>query len=402
MPAWNKITISHKHLGDLYLNQKFSISKIAKFLNCSKEPIYRSLKEYKIPIRNLSEACIKIPVSKSQLQKLYLKDRLSMNQIGKRLGCTHSALVYKFKKFAIKSRGHLGIRRPLKITKEGLNYHYNRGLSLKKIAQIFHCSESGLERRFKNYKLQSRGINNRACKIKKYDFSGNRIEKAYLIGFRFGDLNVIKRVNVISVRCSSTIREQILLIKKLFRMYTNPSTKSFIEKKFNILRTDILCLLNKTFTFLIAKTDKIPGWILKDKILFFSFFAGYSDAEGCFYFKKPRGCGKITVGSFLIATQQKFIIYQLWKNMQRYGIKAPFPRISVPSGIRPGGFKNNKDMWQIEVCRKESLWKLIHLMGQFMKHQNKLKRIRQIKDNLLLRNRLPYCKKVILEVPYLS
>lgn len=163
MPAWNKIEITKEQLKEAYLNQKLSIAQIAKQLNCSTGPVHRSLKEYKIPIRNLSEACAKIPVSKKELKKWYFKEKLSMDEIAKRLGCHHTAIVYKFKKHGIKSRGHLGLAKPLKITKKGFEHHYyERGLSLAKISRIYHCSESGLERRFKKYCLKSRG-NKESC-----------------------------------------------------------------------------------------------------------------------------------------------------------------------------------------------------------------------------------------------
>lgn len=400
MPAWNRIDIQKKELENLYINQKLSIAQIARILNFSTGPVHRSLREYKIPIRDLSGACIKVPASKQQLKDWYFKDKLSMFEIADRLGCTHSAIVYKFQKLGLKSRGHLGLTKPIKLTKKGFEFlYYKRGLSLKKIAKIVHCSESGLERRFKNYGLKSRGMKNRACKYKKFNFSGDPIEKAYLIGFRLGDLNVYDLVNVIQLRCSSTINSQILLIKKLFSNYTTPKTRGYLDYKYKIPKTDIVCLLNKSFDFLVPKKDKIPTWILKNKKLFFSFFAGYSDAEGSFYLKKPGKLGKTPVASFEIQTQDKLIIHGLWKNMQKYGVKSPKPHISRRAGHVIKGNKNNKDMWRFEVCRKDSLWRLIHLMGPYIKHEKKLKRIREIKENLVSRNKIPYCRPMNLNIP---
>jgi len=322
------------------------------------------------------------PISKSGLKKLYFKDKLSMLQIANKLGCTHSAIVYKFKKFNLKSRGNIGLTKPIKLTKKGFEYlYYKKRLSLKKIANIVHCSESGLERRFKNYDLISRGNKNRACKYTKSDFSGNLIEKAYLIGFRLGDLNIMKRVSVIQVRCSTTVPAQIRLIKTLFISYTTPYITKVKRGTY-----EIVCLINRSFNFLLSKKDNIPAWIVSNKKYFFSFLAGYSDAEGSFYIHKRKN--RVSSGIFEIQTQQKNIIIQIWTNLQKYGVESVFPSISKRAGyFAPSGGKNNKDMWRITIARKHSLWELIKNLDIYVKHQNKIKDIQKVKDNLKLRGK---------------
>ena len=320
------------------------------------------------------------PISKKELKKLYFKDRLSMFQIANKLGCTHSAIVYKFKKFDIKSRGHIGLTKPIKLTKKGFEHLYcERRLSLKKISNIVHRSESGLERRFKNYNLVSRGNKNRACKYKKKDFSGDPIEKAYLIGFRLGDLNVMEGVSVLQIRCSTTIPAQTKLIKRLFTPYTTPYITKAKRGTY-----EIVCLVNRSFDFLLSKEDKIPLWITRNKKHFFSFLAGYSDAEGSFYIHKRKN--KVSFGVWEIQTQQKNIINQIWKNLQKYEVESPLPSISKNVGyIAPSGSKNNKDIWKITVARKYSLWKLINSLSIYIKHHNKIKDIRRVRDNLEFR-----------------
>src|SRR5258708_1185082 len=335
----------------------------------------------------------KINASPQELKKLYFTNKLSMKEIGKILGCTHSAIVYKFKKLAIKSQAHLGLTKPLKITKEQLEYfYYKKNLSWDKIAKIYHCSEGGIQKRFVKYQLQFRGNKNRSCKYKKKDFSGNLIEKAYLIGFRLGDLNVKKRVNVIQVRCSTTHKAQRKLIKDLFIQYTTPYiTKA---KRGTI---EIVCLVNNSFEFLLPKEDVIPEWIQKNKEHFFSFFAGYSDAEGSFYIKKPGKKGKTISSSFQIQTQQKNIILSIWKNLEKYKIKCPYPLISRKAGaIQNNGVINNKDMWRIEIARKKSLWSLLNIFEPYLKHGEKVKKVKEIRKNIIYRNSIKYAHKINL------
>jgi predicted DNA-binding protein YlxM (UPF0122 family) len=321
-------------------------------------------------------------ISKKELRKLYFKNKLSMSQIADKFGCTNSAIVYKFKKFNLKSRGNLGLTKPIKITQTGFEYlYYQRRFSLNKIAKMVHCSESGLERTFRKYNLISRGYKNRACKYKKSDFSGNLIEKAYLIGFRLGDLNVSKRVSIIQVRCSTTIPAQTRLIRKLFNPYTTPHIWKAARET-----DEIVCLVNRSFDFLLTKEDKIPSWVRKSKKYFFSFLAGYSDAEGCFCIHKRKN--KVSFGLFEIGTQQKNILIQIWLNLQKYGIESVPPSISKRAGyVTPSGRKNNKDVWRITVARKKSLWKLIDSLSVYVKHQNKIKDIQKVRNNLKFRSK---------------
>ena len=319
-----------------------------------------------------------------------------MVDIARLFGCSHSTIVNRARAYKIKSRGYLGLRRPLKITKEGLEKQYNRGLSLRKIARMFQCSEGGIERRFKKYGLVSRDVAHRACKYLKHNFSGDLIEKAYIVGFRLGDLNVSLRKNVIQVRCSTTHKAQLQLIRRLFYHYTTPHV--WLAKRGTY---EIVCLVNSSFNFLLTKEDKIPVWILEDRETFFSFLAGYFDAEGCFHLKKPKKTGRIFSGGLEIQTQQKQIILGLWKGLLNYTITFPQPTISKKTGhVDSRGVKNNKDVWRLTTYKKESVWKLVQVLKPYLKHQEKLNKIKGIEKNLISRNEDKYCKPINLSVSF--
>ena len=121
MRPWNKRVLDRKELRRLYLNERLSLAKIGKIYECDANVILRNLREYGILTRKLSEATVKVPISREQLVRWYWKDGLSMFEIADRLGCTHSAVVYKFQKLGIKSRGHLGLTPPLNLTREKWN-----------------------------------------------------------------------------------------------------------------------------------------------------------------------------------------------------------------------------------------------------------------------------------------
>ena len=63
---------------------------------------------------------IPFEINKEDLEDLYFKKKWSMFQIADFYGCTHGTIVSRFKKFGLKSRGCLGLRKPIKLTKNEL------------------------------------------------------------------------------------------------------------------------------------------------------------------------------------------------------------------------------------------------------------------------------------------
>jgi len=398
---WNKINISKEVLEGLYENQGLSLAQIASKLGYSTRPIHHLLREYRIKIRSISEAKEKFKISKQELRNLYRKQKLSTEQIAQKYGCSHATTVNRMKKYGIKSRGHLGLTKPIRISKEKLEYLYHtRGLSLAKIAKILHCSEGGIERKIKNFGIKTRLISNRACKHKKKDFNGSLIEKAYMIGFRLGDLNVSKKKNVIVVRCSTTKRAQASLIKNLFSPYGGLSISKAKRGTY-----EIYVFLNQSFNFLLFKSDKIPKWIIKNNKYFLAFFAGYADAEGYLSLSSSKTGRRVKSSAiFGLSSYDKNILQQLLRVFKRLGINFPSLYLSLPKGTLCGNKKDknyfsNGDAWRLTTAQKASLWKLVHFWEKYSKHKDKKKAINKARENLILRNQLPYCHKIDLSIP---
>lgn len=396
MPPWNKIYISKQTLIDLYEEQRLSISQIASKLGCSNGPVHRLLREYQIKMRTVSQAKEKFAISKRELKNFYYLHKLSTDQIAQKYGCNHVTILNRMKKYGMKSRGHLGLTKPIKISKEKLEYLYHtRGLSAKKIAKTIHRSTGGIERKIKLFRIKTRNINNRACKYKKADFSGDLIEKAYMVGFRLGDLNVVPVKNVIQVRCSTTKRAQVKLIRNLFSPYTTPYVCKAKRGTF-----EIVCLLNNTLNFLLPKKDEIEPWILENPQYFWAFFAGYSDAEGCLHLHRAYGRQSTPFAIFQLSSYDKNILRQLWKGLNQSDILSPPPVICRPKGTPCGNqrYFSNNDMWRFTVSRKDSLWKLIHFWKRYSRHKDKQTAIEKAKRNIILRNQLPHSHKIDLFV----
>lgn len=314
----------------------------------------------------------KIEISKSLLKKLYYDDKLSMTKIGKVFDCNHATIVNRFKEYGWKSRGRLGNRVPIGITKDNLSrLYYKMHLSADKIARIIHHTKSGVESKMRSWGLEGRGNTGRVhFKYKKSNFDGDKVAMAYLIGFRLGDLNVYKRKTVIVVRCSSSIYQQAVLIRQLFSPYGGVSISRAQRGTY-----EVYCFVNNTFDFLLPKWEFAPDWILCEKPTFFSFLAGYSDAEG--YFDKRRS-------GLRVSSQQKGIIFQCYECLNKLGFSCNKPIVVRRAGhIQKNGVVNNKDMWSFSIYRRSTVQKLMVELLPYIHHSHKRKAAAYIIKQLL-------------------
>lgn len=379
-------------LKDLYQKKKLSMAKIAKRFRCTPGTIQRVMRRYGIKSRTLSEAAKEVFIPKLTLRQLYYQKKLSTDKIAKLYHCSHATILNIMKIYKLKRRSRLGLRKHVVIPKKTLrNLYEKQKLSQVKIARRIQCSICAIQKLMKKYNIKSRSLSEAQMKHPKKNFGGELIEKAYLIGFRLGDLRVIPAKLQIQVDCSTTVQEQTNLIKDLFRKYTKIIIKQnrFIQGK---LVTDIRCLLNRSFNFLLPKQDRIEPWILKNKKFFFSFSAGYIDAEGHIFVRLQKK-SKTPIAGFQVQSYDKKILHQTWSKLKKLGIKCPKPLLSKPKGYESKlGFKNKEDMWRLSVNRKDALFKLLTSIKPFIKHRRRKQHLKKAMQNLRLRlkNRRTY------------
>lgn len=327
-------------------------------------------------------------LSKNTLTNLYSKQKLSTDAVAKLLSCkSHVTILNYLKKYNIPRRSKLGNRRSINISKKTLiDLYYNEKLTQKQIAKNFgNQSAEGIRRLMKIYNLKPRNYSETNTKYPKFNFSGNLKEKAYLIGFRLGDLNIYKVHELIQARCSSTIKEQADLFTNLFNNYGFVNIT--VAKRGTL---EMIVLLNQSFRFLVPKEDLIEGWILRDNEYFLSFLAGYADAEGSYYMRKPHYKKSQTGwGIFEVQTYDKNIIYAIYQKLQNFDIMGTFshPKRRI---------LQNEEMWRLTINKKQSLWNFIKLIKPYHKHKNKIRELEEVKNNLILRNSLPYCRHITL------
>lgn len=253
-----------------------------------------------------------------------------------------------------------------------LQLYWNRHKSCIAIATKYHCSPTTIRNRIREFGIPKKSVSIARMKYRKSDFSNNLIEKAYIIGFRLGDLNVYQtnpRSELIVVRCNTTQKTQIALMKKLFSKYghvqVSPGTYS----------TNINCYLNRTFGFLLDKTKRVPSWINQHKETALSFIAGYIDAEGNFILNQKRA-------RFKIDSYDKEILEWITKWLRMHYIKAKFRRIAEKGQNRADGMQFKHNLWRINVNEATSLLHLIQYLKGFIQHQKRLRDVVVCEKNI--------------------
>jgi hypothetical protein len=324
----------------------------------------------------------KIKISEEQLRDLYEKEKLTTFQIAKQLGYCQATVWKTLKKFKIKSRLP-GVER-VNISKEKLEELYNnKKISTWEIEKITKIPRSTIHRKLKEYKITTRDRAIAHIINFRKDFSGDLIEKAYLIGFRIGDLGVRKiypNSKTITVASGSTIKEQIDLIENIFKNYG--LVRISVTKKG---KTNIWVALNESFEFLLSK--EFPRWVLKDKNFFFSFLAGFIDAEGSIgvYNKMAR---------FSLGNYNKEILFIIYGALLRYDIKLRQPFSDKRKGKKNNeGYIYRENYWNLRINNKSELEKFLILIKPYIRHANKIKSLNNALLNINERNNKKHEKK---------
>lgn len=331
-----EIKIPKNQLKNLYENHNFSIPDLAKIYACGETPIQRKLHKHKIQVR--PSMSIKLHIPKNRLRFLYEEEKKTSGQL----------------------------------------------------AKIYSCSFSTILNRLKEYQIKIRDISEAHIKYPKKNFSGNPIEKSYLIGFRLGDLHVKKyekKGEIISVECASIHQQQITLIHNLFKKYGYVRIKPAKRKK--LIR--IQCALNPSFYFLLNKEDKVEPWILSNDNLFFAFLGGYLDAEG------DIGIYSKNAASLRIGTYGKNILSQIREKLLDKGIdsrltldKPKGSKVNLPreDKIRYANknYRTSQDFWRLAVYRKKDLLTLFNRIAPYLRHHRMKEGLLEARRNIIGRN----------------
>ncbi len=146
-----------EEIKSLYLNDKLSISKIAKRFNCCHKTISQRLHGY-----NIATGIRKIEISKKELEGLYIRNRMTIYQIGEKFSCDGVTILDRLRQYhiPIRKRGELAMKKyRIEIPEEIIRDLYiKKKIPISQIKKIFNCSATTLHKRIGRYDIPIRNI----------------------------------------------------------------------------------------------------------------------------------------------------------------------------------------------------------------------------------------------------
>lgn len=273
-------------------------------------------------------------------------------------------------------------RKKINISKSLLErLYYKEKKSKYKIGEICGCSFKTVLNRMRDFGMEPLSRSVIQSTYAKKNFGGDLAEKAYMLGFRLGDLNVYKTAphsGVVVARCNTTNEDQAILLKKMFDRYGRVTVSRGKNKAFSVN-----CFLNNSFDFLVPKDMIVPAWISEKNEYAVCFAAGYVDAEGNIGVYDGRA-------RFKIDSYDKDVIFWFYKWFQNNDIQSPKPiKIGYAGQIydKVKGYKYNKDLWRIRVSEMTSLSKLLKMMYPCLKHAKRRSDTRKAIKNIYARTK---------------
>lgn len=268
---------------------------------------------------------------------------------------------------------------PVKVTERFLRKTYTRdGLSTWAIEKKYGVTRSRVFTLLKRYGIPTRSIAQAHIRYKRVSFNGNRGEQAYLIGFATGDLRVRNhngnRSETISIGCGSTKKAQIDLIQRLFSTYGRvwqgkPDSRGAVN---------IEAFVNKSFSFLLP-SERNYSWCNKNNEHFFSFVAGFTDAEGSLFLS--QGKGFLAWGNY----DDKILSF-IRNGLIQYGIAVPnISRDNLQGTRGTHGYLRNGTYYHVSISRKTELKKALDMIEPYILHSDKKKKLAVVRKNLMLR-----------------
>jgi len=307
-------------------------------------------------------------IPQAELVRLYCDAGLSAEQIARQLGWSASAVRSRLVALGIARRTPWASAAVECDTDELRQLYVAEGLTLSEIAQRYGCGLTTIWRR-----LQAAGIECRAGGsgplYERNDFSGDLAEKAYLIGFRIGDLNVELHGRTITVKCTSTRTEQVELFRQLFERYGHVYTDEATRARRQRQSIGMSVALNRTFDFLLPKQDYVPDWVLdgSDEV-FFAFLAGYIDAEGYVRTSLPRGYSTPQV-RVEVRSYDRILLSQIGQGLNVRGGACQPAAVRVEAGyVNKNGVRSNGVLWGLGVHSKKSLRILFEKIDPYLRH----------------------------------
>lgn len=372
----NEPCLSREQLENMYWKSNLSVNKIGEKIGCSSTKVHYWLVRYGIKRRE--EYKKGLCLNKKILEEMYLRKKLSLEDIARKFGCNNTNILYWLKKFDIKRRP--AYRKKIDISRETLErLYWKENLTTTEIANRFGIRHGRtVHKKIMRYNIKRKTLSQILTKKRKSLFSGDLREKSYLLGLRTGDFYARQRHKSVRVQTTTTHLAQIDLLKKAFEKYGEH--RIYLSR--NKAREDewfIYTDLHPSFEFLLYKPHEIPKWILDNDEYFYNFLSAYMDCEG--YWRVVRSHENSVRFIFGIQTGDKRVLEQIKERLESCGY---VPRLYL--GERKGKKKlnfraSNVDIFSLIMYRKNEVISLIKILLPLSMHSEKIRKMEFIIRN---------------------
>lgn len=321
------------------------------------------------------------PPKKEDLQRLYVDQKMSAAKIAAVYGLKYanpktaeSTILHHLKK------NELGRRDPAehirKVTEEMVDIwvaRYQGGESLGQIAGDFlspvtvfnHLRKRGLQLRDK-VEAQIKAVTIHP----KRPFSGDYLEMAYIAGYAAGDLGPVRHGRAVRAKLSTTHPAMSRLFRELFELcgpiYEYPRLDRLAGYEWSLD-----CDLDSSFEFLlVAKLD--PMRFVVDEASFWSFLAGFFDAEGSIHYHRKEGRGSFEL---TLTNSNLELLRNIAARLHGSGISCVLRkvRVNLEKAIESGITNPSEFMWRIVVWRYSDVNRLLKAMP--LRHSEKTTKV---------------------------
>ena len=252
-----------------------------------------------------------------------------------------------------------------------------KGMSTYKIGDYLGCSASTVESRLEEFGIPKKSASLARMRYAKKDFKGLPTYRAYMIGFRMGDLNVYQtspHAETVVVRCHTTQQEQVEVLEGLFAKFGKVSTSQ------NGGHYHVNCFLNRSFSFLMAKDKSVFG-ALENSDEQAAFTAGYTDAEGNFIINQGRA-------RFKIDSYDKEVLDFIAVFLSQTGVSFKLRRISNAGDtqyIRGVPALYPQDLWRLNINEGRALLRFVEMLKPFLRHRTRIRDMKKCEVNITRR-----------------
>jgi hypothetical protein len=311
------------------------------------------------------------------LRKLYCTELKSLKQIAGLAGTTKSDVHYWMVKHGI-ARREWSACAPKCNPKVLHELYWNQGKTIRAIAQLkgvsFTTARKHLLRETALGRLRTRWT----IRYQRTQFSENRLERAYLQGFRGGDLNAARTSpNSIMARVSTTHPAMLELFTQAFERYGHCSV---VPRKVFLTGYDwqVRTYLDTSFSYLVTKPQHVPIAVAE----FYAFLAGLSDSDGCWTITHD---GTRLKYAFLITTEECDLVQSVKSKLQdlAYHPTLHLDRRKGTTKIMHGIFGPreitlSKDMWELRLQRLGEVSLLASHVLSHSRHREKIEKMQII------------------------